>query len=229
MKRFSCWVLLGLLVASSALAAPSVTVSRTPGTYPASPLSGEFTLVPNLDLMAITGEAGPFQSFCVEAHEAVTVGNTYDAVVNDEAILGDGLRPLEVPGPDGGDLLSPESAYLYTRFRDGTLAAAGYDYTPGAGRENSARSLQTAFWYLEGEAGYQDINALSPQAQAFITAAQGSGWTTVGNVGILNLYTSLTGKEYNQDMLVMVPVPSAMLLGAVGTCLIGWLRRRRAL
>jgi hypothetical protein len=228
MKRFSCVVLLGLFMASSALAVPSVTVSRTAGTYPLAPLSGEFTLVPNADLQAALDQTGNFQSFCIEAYEPVTVGNTYQVVVNDEAILGDGLRPGELPGPDGGDLLSPESAYLYTEFRAGTLA--GYNFTLGAGREGSARSLQTAFWYLEGETEYQDFGMLSPQAQNFVTAAQGSGWTTIGDVRVLNLYGGSTGKEVNQDMLALVvPVPSAMLLGGLGTCLIGWLRRRRAL
>jgi hypothetical protein len=228
MKRFLCWVLLGLIVASPALAVPSVVVSRTPGTYPVAPLSGEFTLIPNAELQVITGGAPSFQSFCIEAHESVTVGNTYDVAVNNKAILGDGLRPGELPAPGGGDLLSPESAYLYTEFRGGTLA--GYDYTPGGGREGSALSLQTAFWYLEGEVGYQDIGALSPQAQAFIAAAQASGWTTIGGVRVLNLFAGTTGKEIYQDMLTMtVPVPGGMLLGAIGACLIGWLRRRRTL
>ena len=52
MKRFSYRMLLGLFVAAPALAVPSVVVTRTAGTYPAFPLSGKFTLVPNGDLQA---------------------------------------------------------------------------------------------------------------------------------------------------------------------------------
>ena len=152
------------LAAGVAVAAPTAAIGRLPDTYPLTPLSGEFTITPNAELAALIGSGSPFQSFCLEVYESITVGNTYEALVNDEAILGGGLRPGELPGDAGGDRVSPEVAYLYTEFRTGTLS--GYDYTPGNGRIASARSLQMAIWHLEGEIGYQDLDVLNPQAQA---------------------------------------------------------------
>ena len=235
MKRFLFMLGVCVVLASSVQAVPSVEVTRTAGTYPQAPFSGEFTVTPNSDLQLLTGETGPFQSFCLEANEYLNAnGGIYNVIVNDEAILGGDRWPGEAAGLDGGDLLDPRTAYLYSQFRAGTLV--GYDY--GAGRAASALALQTAIWHIEGEAtpfiDWKNFNVLSPEAQAFVNAATAAGWTDTGNVGVLNLYSGLTipDKTPYQDLLVLmpaVPAPGAILLGSLGVGLVGWMRRRRAL
>jgi len=228
MKRFSMVVALSLLTAGTVMAAPSVYVDQVPGTYPESPFSGEFRLTPNADLAAVLGSTSAFQSFCLERYAPLTTNTTYAAFVNDESIYGGGLTAGELPGPDGGDLLSPQTAYLYAGFRNQTLLS-GYDYGPNHG--GSALSLQAAIWYLEGEyvvdaaTDYAGFNNLT---KAYIQEAMNSDWTDTNGVVVLNLTDGY--KNPYQDMLAMttpIPAPGAMLLGGLGLGVVGWLKRRR--
>ncbi|MHC4395065.1 MAG: right-handed parallel beta-helix repeat-containing protein [Planctomycetota bacterium] len=194
------------LTAAPAFATPMVTISRTDAVYNPVIGGGEYRISPNQDLIDITAEAGSFLSFCIEPREPIVDDGsvTYLASVGLEAILGDGN--FDAPGPLGGDLLDPTTAYLYTEFRNGTLA--GY-----SGDAASAVALQTAIWHLEDETDWTDYDALSPAAQGFVDAVVHTGWTATGNVRVLHLWTedSLGKTIQARDMLVMVtPEPPVL-------------------
>jgi hypothetical protein len=140
-----------------------------------------------------------FESFCVEHGEGINLPGLYNAVINDRAIEG-GVGPQ-------GDVISKGTAWLYAKFAMGQLA--GYNYTPGAGREASAATLQEAFWWLEN-----DLTLVNPGNNAFLALAQGHFGGTYAslqddndfaliNVKVLNL--TRTDGTLRQDQLIYLP------------------------
>jgi hypothetical protein len=138
----------GIGPVTSTASASSVTLEIIPG-YQMG-YGGEFLATPDADLAYVLDSYSPlaklndgFFTFCLERDARITFKKPHNAALND-VVVGVGGRK---GGVNGVDPLSNGTAWLYEQFATGTLE--GYDYTPG--KRSTARKLQTAIWWLEGE------------------------------------------------------------------------------
>ena len=193
---------------------------------------GEFgvTSINGLTALSMGSGAGisgdVFQTFCLERNEVLSPG-TYNWS------LGTAAHNGGVGGAtNNSDPISAATALLFTKFWNGTLtnyAGHSYNYTAGSGRVASAAELQDAIWFLEDEltSSQMDHNSTAwAWAQQALSDAGTS--TSIGNVRVLTLTDSSGGNH--QDVLVLIPLPPAAMLGlgllsAIGIA--GVIRRRR--
>ena len=198
---------------------------------------GEFTIIFENTSLSTAGyvagktsditSAPSFQTFCVETSETIVVPSSgLKAYVSEYAVRGGGGG--EDPDFDL-DFLEAPTAWLYTQFATGNLT--GYSY----GTSDSAGTLQRLIWGLEGEGG-TDSNFENDWGDLVddyfgVTLASGdkdlirdwqteygnSGWSGIGNVRVLNLYTVNSPETPAQSQLVYcVPLPATVLLGLIG-------------
>jgi hypothetical protein len=204
-----------------------------------------------------------FQTFCVEHDETFNPGVTFDWKVNTKTVHGgvtdhDPLdRAAYETAAGGGDLICPETAYLYYEFWNGTLGTSYYTYTLGANRALTAGDLQYALWFLEGELGDPHAGAASGDYKgtlynsgslhggdssrsqnvrnlidlAFANAGTSDGFKYVR---VLNLYNVGTSTARQDQLCVLtdngvneVPLPPAAPLGLALLCGLGVYTRFR--
>lgn len=231
MKR-TTWLCVALLAVCVAPAiANTIWVGGGPGSGPG--YGGEFiaNTVPGVSAhwLASDGSPSKFETFCIEKDEYLVTGsdNVFNFDISNAAILG---------GVAGGspDPLSNATGYLYCEFIKGTLAK--YDYANVVSRDQSARDLQDAIWYLEEELGTSPT--LTAQAQRFVDLglqhSTEATCTRVMNLWSMNSSIGGAGGRLNngryeyQSLLVCVPAPGAALLVMLGLSIVGWIKRRLA-
>lgn len=179
-------------------------------------------------------DSNHFVSFCVETTETLQLKTWYDADLNTES-------------RNTYQTVRAETAYLYSHFVKGDLANYRYFNDPTAGdneKAASARALQEVIWYYQDPAGFAaryGTNAFDAggyfkgsaihKVLARSWYAGLAGWIQdsgpeLSNVCILNVWE---GGNARQDMLVMIPLPAPVWLGAAGLAVtgLGVLRTRR--
>jgi len=136
-----------------------------------------------------------FGTFCVETNEYLNYGGTYYVDLSTYAVKG-GVGGGTFPP---GDPLDDRTAWIYKQW------LTGMPHTVA-----NADLVQRAIWYIEGETGGVN-NSLVAAAQVAVAA----GWRNY-DIMVMNLYGDQARTQYVQDLLVMVPLPGAVLLGFLG-------------
>lgn len=159
------------------------------------------TIYPDVVLSGGTAVTDLFRTFCVENGIYFTPGTVYHASIDRVAYSGSQAGTT-------GDPISDVSEYIYDGYRTGTIT--------------NLTGIRDAIWWAEGEGGVKNTivdNALTALYGA--TDMTSAGLRSAGHTWAMNLWTlafqnGVWVATDVQSHLVTVPIPGAVLLGALG-------------
>lgn len=168
------------------------------------------------------GDATSFISFCVEENEFI--GDVFPnyTTINTAAVNG---------GVGGGnpDPISVVTQRLYAEFRNGGtfggLTGLPAGVTAAEWTTTLSDALQAAIWFEENEIGSLP-DTLSSNLHAWASNAANAP-ANAGNVRILNIFRDAAKTSNGQDLLTLIPLPSAGAMAGVGLLILGARTRRQ--
>ncbi len=186
---------------------------------------GEFLMTVLQGSIGIYSQNDQFRSFCLETNEFVRNNRNYYVTIDTMARQGGSGGPHPDP-------LSPESAYLYSLWLDGTDGVNTIIHS-----DTTADALQRAIWDLEGENLGSNTGLsgtyISWANDAVTLGGSNDSWyklwgNTIGNIRVMNLWKYADHTGHAQDQFVRVPLPGAILLGVLGLGVTGLKLRKYA-
>ena len=193
------------------------------------------------------GIGSQWQTFCIETLEHIS-GTCYRGVTGTTVVSGT-ADPARFTGGDVmpslafRQTLQPQTAFLYSGFRAGSLASVSGcgSNNPASVSGTEANALQAAIWYSQGQVGSNWISTsytsttvtLINNLLAYANANSSSAyWVAGGNVRVMNTFTGSAGNWTNaQSQLMLLPLPAETTMAGIGLMgLIGVraVRRRRS-